>query len=94
LIHACPPMQLLRDSEETMAGLPNQGPLLRELSRLDAPEVKGERVEGAPGWSERRFSTGHGNDGRLYYRRRGDHFEALVSLKQAQTRDVRYLAGA
>lgn len=91
--HACPPLQLLRDSEEAIAGLPRQGPLLRELSRLDAPELKGERVEGAPGWCERHFTTGHGNDGRLYYRRRGDRFEVLVSLKQTQTRDVRYLGG-
>ena len=93
LEHACPPLQLLRDSEEAIAGLPKQGALLRELSRLDEPEVKGERVEGAPGWCERHFTTGHGNDGRLYYRRRGDRFEVLVSLKQTQTRDVRYLAG-
>ena len=91
--HACPPLQLLRDSAETIARLPKQGALLRGLSRLDAPEVKGERVEGAPGWCERHFTTGHGNDGRLYYRRHGDHFEVLVSLKQAQTRDVRYLGG-
>jgi len=91
--HACPTLRLLRDSLDTLAALPNQGPLLRELGRLDAPEVKGARVEGAPGWNERHFSTGHGNDGRLYYRRRGGELDVLVSLKPLQARDVRWLAG-
>jgi hypothetical protein len=93
LQHTCPPLQLLRDSADAIARLPNQGPVLRELSRLDQSDVKGERLEGAPGWCERHFSTGHGNDGRLYYRRRGNRAEVLVSTKPLQARDVRYLAG-
>jgi len=68
-------------------------PVLRELRSLcsAAADVKGERVEGAREWKERRFSTGQKDDGRLYFRNDGSTWLVLVSFKGSQKQDIEYL---
>ncbi|GEM_PF-6398672 len=58
---------------------------------LKPAAVKAEAVEGAHGWLELRFNTGNGGNGRLYFRRDGDKLDVLVSTKQEQEADIKYL---
>jgi hypothetical protein len=46
---------------------------------------------GADGWWEHRFRTGEDDQGRLYFRRRADAVDVLVSHKRDQNRDEQYL---
>lgn len=68
-------------------------PILRELHGLsNTPgEIKGERVENAPKWKKRNFSTGQKHDGRFYFRNDGSKWRVLVSSKKYQERDIEYL---
>lgn len=89
-----PDIHLLRDSLDVITQeLESFGPVLRELRNLcSAPtDVKGERVEGAPEWKERRFSTGQKHDGRFYFRNHGGAWRVLVSFKDCQKPDIEYL---
>jgi hypothetical protein len=89
-----PDVQLLQNSLAVITQeLESYEPILRELRSLcsNPAEVKGERVEGAPQWRERRFSTGQKHDGRLYFRRDGAKWLALVSFKDCQEQDIEYL---
>ena len=90
-----PGILLLRDSPEVIEHkLENFEPVLHELRLLcyEPAAIRGERVQGAPGWRERHFHTGQKDDGRFYFRRRDDAtWMVLVSFKQCQERDIEYL---
>ncbi|MFN3725249.1 MAG: hypothetical protein ACK4SZ_02975 [Allosphingosinicella sp.] len=66
------------------------------LSR-NPKEMRGKRVHTADGWLEVHFSTGRGNDGRLYYKRQTldgcGVWRVLVSDKAAQPNDISWLGG-
>ena len=89
-----PRLVLLRDSLDVMEReLESYEPVLRELRVLcwTPSEVRAERVESAPEWKERHFSTGQKDVGRLYFRQGDGTWMVLVSFKQYQARDVQYL---
>lgn len=89
-----PDVRLLRDSLDVITQeLESFEPVLHELRNLCiAPaSVKWERVEGAPQWKERRFSTGQRHDGRVYFRNHGSTWLVLVSFKDSQKQDIEYL---
>lgn len=89
-----PEIHLLNDSLEIITEeLKSSIPVLRELHSLcrNPAEIKGERVEGAPQWKERHFSTGQKDDGRLYYRNDGITWHVLISFKGSQKQDINYL---
>lgn len=96
ILRAClPTVNLIRGSEDVLFNeFSSPKKALELISRLaHAPEnVRSERVEGAKGWLELSFSTGRGrNAGRLYYRRAKDSVDVLVSTKQEQEADIKYL---
>ncbi|MCX8071009.1 MAG: HIRAN domain-containing protein [Candidatus Binatia bacterium] len=89
-----PEIELLRDSLDVIAmELPSYEDVLGKLRLLaTAPNrVRAKRVQTAPEWSELRYSTGRGDDGRLYFKRVQDRYAVLVSLKTQQERDMAYL---
>lgn len=90
-----PNLEFVRDSGEVLRNrLRNRLPalsLLRELSTRPGL-VKGTRVEGAPEWKEHQhFQTGEGDNGRMYFRCRGERCSVLVSFKAHQEADIQYL---
>ena len=89
-----PGIVLIRDSLDVMEReLKSCEPVLRELRTLcwEPAAVRAERVQAAPEWREKRFSTGEKDDGRLYFRQRDGTWMVLVSFKQSQQLDVEYL---
>jgi hypothetical protein len=93
-----PGLTLLRDSLTFIAvELPDRAGIWRVLGALARDEggrPEGwKMVKGAAGWWERHFRTGQDDQGRIYARRdvAGGGWAVLVSHKQAQTRDMRWL---
>jgi hypothetical protein len=68
-----PKVELLPESfGYIFRGIRDRGPILGLLARLneDCESIRHKttkRVESAAGWTERHFSTGQGDEGRLYY---------------------------
>lgn len=95
VFEAClPTVNLIRGCEDILFfEFSDPAKAIRKISRLvlEPAAVKGEAVEGARGWFELRFNTGNGNNGRLYFRRDGDKVDVLVSTKQEQDADIKYL---
>lgn len=95
VFNAClPTVNLIRGCEDILfIEFSDPAKAIRLISQLvlEPAAVKGEAVEGARGWFELRFSTGNGNNGRLYFRRDGHKLDVLVSTKQEQEADIKYL---
>ena len=94
--HLLPRIELVRGSLTFICiELADRGGLWRGLAELD----RGERgtppawktVRGADGWIERHFSNGQDNQGRLYARHEAARWRVLVSHKQEQPSDMRWL---
>ncbi|MDR4495686.1 MAG: hypothetical protein R3B74_14985 [Nitrospirales bacterium] len=88
-----PAIHFLRDSLDVITEIESVEPILRDLGILcSAPaEIKGERVEGASPWKERRFSTGQKHDGRFYFKNQDSTWVVLISYKDCQKQDIAYL---
>lgn len=85
LIRGCEDVLFFEFSDPTRA--------LEKISALvlSPKTVRGETVEAAKGWLELRCSTGTSNDGRIYFRRDETCLSVLVSKKQEQEADIKYL---
>lgn len=89
-----PGVLLLRDSLDVIEReLKSPELVLRELRVLcwEPSTIRAERVQSAPEWREKHFSTGQKDDGRLYFRQRDRSWTVLVSFKRCQDRDIEYL---
>lgn len=86
-----PNVEFMRDSLEILTTeAQNREPTLQLLQQVcyDPAAVRAKRVESVPDFLERHVS----GDGRLYFRRGpGSRIEVLVSNKDSQPRDLRYL---
>jgi hypothetical protein len=85
-----PDVEFLRNSlDDIVSGAVIRAAVVRLLQqrRYQPESVQAEAVEGVPGFRELRFGRG-----RLYYRRdSGGMIQVLVSDKNAQAGDLRYL---
>lgn len=55
------------------------------------PMIRGKKVQSRDKWFEIHYSTGHSNDGRIYFKREGNKMQVLVSFKDSQKQDIQYL---
>ncbi len=94
-LSALPRIELLCDSILTLlTDYRDRRAVYRVLGELDRGEALQRRfkpVRGCEGWQECHVSTGQDDSGRIYARRAGDRWLVLVSLKEAQRRDVERL---
>jgi len=89
-----PDLVFVRDSRDILTHeLAKPEFVYRHLLTLQAaPEnVSSKRVQSADNWLEFHFGTGEANDGRCYYKRAGGGFEVLISFKQQQKKDIRWM---
>ncbi len=94
--HLLPRIDLVRDSLKLVCiELADRRGLWRGLAELDRAErgtpAAWKTVRGADGWIERHFSNGQDNQGRLYARHDAARWQVLVSHKQEQPSDMRWL---
>ena len=90
-----PDLHFLRDSMTVLWGeFSDRGGLCRALHELGSGSMTGnwKRIQGAPGWWERRVSNGQDDSGRIYARPRQGRCDVLVSHKAQQGRDISWLA--
>jgi hypothetical protein len=87
-----PRILLMYRSEEYLHNLLSPTPALEILKSInDNTFNAGNSVQNAKGWREQHFSTGSGDEGRVYYRPNGARVEVLLSSKATQNRDIRRL---
>lgn len=96
LLSAFPRIELLGDSRLTLLTCyRDRRAVYRVLGELDRGEPLQRRfkpVRGCEAWQECHVSTGQDDSGRIYVRRGPeDRWQVLVSLKEAQRRDVERL---
>jgi hypothetical protein len=94
LCRLLPNLTFVRDSRDVlMHEIAKPEHLYRDLLCMEiAPEtVSSKRVRSTDSWLEFHFNTGHGNDGRCYYKRSGANVEVLVSFKTSQDKDIRWM---
>ena len=96
MLSLAPRVNFSRDSLACLFSfIPNWAPVIDAVTSLQSGDslAKAKRFHAGPGWYEIRFRTGRANDGRLYYRKRGDEdkIDVLISLKRRQERDKNYL---
>jgi hypothetical protein len=65
--------------------------VLGELQAGDALQRRFKPVRGRDGWYECHVSTGQDDSGRIYVHRVGERWRVLVSIKEAQKRDLERL---
>jgi len=87
-----PNVKLLQDSAELMFERVDTQPVIKRIRQIVFGKQNGDVVRGASEWREMRFSTGQDDSGRIYYRIMGnDMYEILVSWKENQEKDIKYL---
>lgn len=94
LEYAYPHITFLQGSDVVLDNLSDPQSLLRKISAIVIHKQSGRnRVKAADGWWEETYSTGHSNDGRLYFACPQDQYHLLISVKGSQKEDVKYLQG-
>lgn len=89
-----PNLKFLRSSLDVLTyELYSFQPILRTLHRISTNpgKVTADKVYGVDGWWELHFNTGKDDHGRLYYKHLDGKWMVLVSLKDSQSHDIRYL---
>ena len=76
-------------SIDTLCRFTDPSATIRMLRGLDDRSFDGgSNVAGAPGWREHHVSTGHSDDGRLYYSIIDGRVHVLIGTKGSQKRDI------
>ncbi len=89
-----PAFEFLRDSADVISReLRDCRPVLHILHSIsqEPGRIRATGLKGTNGWKELHFNTGQKDNGRLYYKQNIEKWLTLVSFKNAQERDVRYL---
>lgn len=82
-----PRLELLRDSEDRVAGrLSDRAPILKAMRSInDGEDLPGTKnFKGANKWLESHFSTGRSDDGRLYFKTVDGVLRLVISTKDEQ----------
>ena len=89
-----PNIELKRDSLDVISReVKDYQQILKILKILStSPEkLKGYRVKTTKEWFERHFNSGDKDDGRIYYKKEGNNWMVVISEKNSQSRDIKWL---
>jgi len=89
-----PNVALIRDSWDVIIrelAKPERALSLLQKLQVSPETLHAERVESTKGWLELHYNTGQKDDGRLYYKRTGQNTEVLISFKNEQKKDIRWM---
>lgn len=89
-----PNVELIRDSWDVLLWeLQNPESVFQILQKIQVmPEtLHAKRVRSTKNWKELHYGTGQSNDGRLYFKRKGQAAEVLISFKQEQKEDINWI---